>query len=99
VYILSEDIITYLEKLVLVKFNEDEKERVRVEINRIVDLFNVLKNMKELDIYEPLFHVHEISSPLRDDEVLDKLDEEYKMLKENAVLVQGYVKAPKTMVE
>lgn len=99
VWILSEDLIGYLERLVLIKFSDSERKRISAEVDKIVSLFNELKNIEDLDRYEPLFHVHEISSPLREDEALDKVDEKHDMLRGNALLVHGYVKAPKTMVE
>ncbi len=98
-YILSNDLIEYLERLTLIKFSDDERMKVKVEVDKIVNLFNELRNVEGLDKYEPLFHVHEVSTPLREDEALDRVDEEHSMLKDNALLVDCYVKAPKTMVE
>ncbi|MCS7111852.1 MAG: aspartyl/glutamyl-tRNA amidotransferase subunit C [Ignisphaera sp.] len=93
------DVVEYLERLILIRFSDDERERIKVEIDKIINLFNELKNVEGIDRYEPLFHVHEVPSPLRVDETFDKVDEEHSMLRDNALLVNGYVKAPKTTVE
>lgn len=92
-------VIDYLEKLALLKFTDEERKRIKIEIGKIVELFSELVKVKELDIVEPLYHVVEIELPLRDDEPLDEIDTNHELLSGNAVLENGYVKAPKTVGE
>ncbi|MEM4501877.1 MAG: aspartyl/glutamyl-tRNA amidotransferase subunit C [Ignisphaera sp.] len=87
---MNSDIIEYLENLVLIKFTEVEKNRIRKEIDKIIDMFNTLNTVKNLNDWEPLYHVHDISLPLR---------EEHEILKENTILINDYVKAPRTVTE
>jgi aspartyl/glutamyl-tRNA(Asn/Gln) amidotransferase C subunit len=93
------DVIDYLERLALLKFTESEREKVRIEITKIIELFNELMKVEELDRVEPLYHVIEIELPLRDDEPLDTVDSSHELLSENAILENGYIKAPKTVGE
>jgi aspartyl/glutamyl-tRNA(Asn/Gln) amidotransferase C subunit len=92
-------VIDYLEKLALLKFTDEEKKRIESEIGKIVELFSELVNVEGLDIVEPLYHVVEIELPLRDDEPLNGIDTNHELLSGNAVLENGYVKAPKTVGE
>jgi aspartyl/glutamyl-tRNA(Asn/Gln) amidotransferase C subunit len=92
-------IIDYLEKLALLKFTDEERKRIGSEIEKIIELFSELMKVEELDIVEPLYHVVEIEMPLRDDEPLDEIDINHELLSGNAILENGYVKAPKTVGE
>ncbi|MEM1541787.1 MAG: Asp-tRNA(Asn)/Glu-tRNA(Gln) amidotransferase subunit GatC [Ignisphaera sp.] len=93
------DIIEYLENLVLIKFTEDEKNRIQKEVKNIIDMFNMLNTVEDLNNWEPLYHVHDISLPLREDEETESIDEEHGMLEENTILIDNYVKAPRTISE
>jgi len=92
-------IIDYLEKLALLKFTDEERKRIESEIEKIIELFSELMKVEGLDIVEPLYHVVEIEMPLRDDEPLDEIDINHELLSGNAILENGYVKAPKTVGE
>uniref|UniRef100_A0A7C4D075 Asp-tRNA(Asn)/Glu-tRNA(Gln) amidotransferase subunit GatC n=1 Tax=Ignisphaera aggregans TaxID=334771 RepID=A0A7C4D075_9CREN len=96
---MNSDIIEYLENLVLIKFTEVEKNRIRKEIDKIIDMFNTLNTVKNLNDWEPLYHVHDISLPLREDHETEESDEEHEILKENTILINDYVKAPRTVTE
>ncbi len=93
----NDNIIEYLERLALLKFSDEEKEKLKKEVEKIIELFNALLKVEGLDNVEPLYHVIELELPLRDDEPLHHLDIEHEMLKDNAILENGYVKAPKTV--
>jgi aspartyl/glutamyl-tRNA(Asn/Gln) amidotransferase C subunit len=90
------DIVSYLERLALLRFTESEREKVRSEVTKIIELFNELMEVRDLDKVEPLYHVVEIELPLRDDEPLDI---DHELLSGNAILENGYIKAPKTIGE
>lgn len=94
-----DDIIEYLERLALISFTEDEKGKLFSEIEKIIQMFNALMDIEGLDQYEPLYHVHDIPLSLRGDEFLEGIDEGREILKDNAILLNGYVKAPKTLSE
>ncbi|MEM1594301.1 MAG: Asp-tRNA(Asn)/Glu-tRNA(Gln) amidotransferase subunit GatC, partial [Ignisphaera sp.] len=85
------NILEYLERLTLIKFNEEEKKRVYEEIKKVIELFNEVMKVEGLDNVEPLYHVVEIELPLREDEVLDAIDENHELLKDNAILENDYV--------
>jgi aspartyl/glutamyl-tRNA(Asn/Gln) amidotransferase C subunit len=93
------DIVSYLERLALLRFTESEREKVRSEVTKIIELFNELMEVRDLDKVEPLYHVVEIELPLRDDEPLDRVDIDHELLSGNAILENGYIKAPKTIGE
>ncbi|ADM27870.1 Glu-tRNAGln amidotransferase C subunit [Ignisphaera aggregans DSM 17230] len=90
--------VKYLEKLVLIRFSDDEKKKLVVEIEKIVSLFNEIMAVEGLDNYEPLYYVHDVEGFMRDDEVIGALDTTRENLS-NAELVNGFVKAPRTVVE
>ncbi|MDK6029489.1 Asp-tRNA(Asn)/Glu-tRNA(Gln) amidotransferase subunit GatC [Ignisphaera sp. 4213-co] len=94
---VSVDIVKHLEKLTLIRFTEEEREKIEKEVRKVMELFNEIMKVEGLDNIEPLYHVVEIELPLRDDEVLDKIDENHEFLKDNAILEKDYVKAPKTV--
>lgn len=93
----SNDVIDRIEMLALISFNDDEKRKFIKELEKIIEMFNTVNMVEGLDQWEPLYHVHDISLPLRDDNEVEEVDTERSMLKDNAVLVNGYVKAPKTV--
>ena len=95
----QEKLIEYLERLVLVKFRENERQRVLEEIEKILNFFKALDEVKELINYEPLFHVHDIEGPMREDEPRSDDLLTYRDLEINAILENGYIKAPKTVEE
>lgn len=96
---MVKDIIEYIERLALISFTEEEKKKLTKEIEKIIEMFNTINSVSDLDKWEPLYHVHEISLPLRNDENVEGLDVERENLRGNAMLMNGYVKAPKTIVE
>lgn len=96
---MYKNIIEYLERLVLIEFTEDEKERIEKEIEKIIEMFNTLNVVENLDQWEPLYHVHDISLSLREDEATEGIDGEHTTLQSNAILIDKYVKAPRTVSE
>ena len=94
-----EDIISYLERLVLIKFSEDERRRLEKEIPKILDFFRALDEVKELESYEPLFYVHDVSGPMREDEPSTSDLIPIEELERNAVIEGRYFKAPRTVAE
>lgn len=96
---MDRDVIDYLERLALISFTEDERKRVAKEIAKIMEMFDMLNSVEGLDRWDPLYHVHDVELPLREDDDVECLDEERSSIKYNAVIVEGYVKAPKTISE
>jgi aspartyl/glutamyl-tRNA(Asn/Gln) amidotransferase C subunit len=96
---MDKDIIEHLERLALVSFIPEEREKLVRELDKIIEMFNLINSVENLDKWEPLYHVHDIPLTLREDDAVGERDPERSMLKDNAILVEGYVKAPKTMVE
>lgn len=94
-----DDIIEYLEKLILIKFTDDERKKIEKEIEKIIEMFDMLNSVENIEHWEPLYHVHDISLLLREDEEIENVDYEHTTIKRNAVIVDGYVKAPKTVSE
>ncbi len=94
-----EELIDYLERLVLVKFSSDERAKLAQELPKILEFFRALDQVKELERYEPLFYVHDVPGRVRDDEPEEPWMK-HEDLAMNAELVgEGYVKAPRTVVE
>lgn len=94
---MSKNIIEYLERLVLISFTEEERKKLLQEIDKVIEMFNLLNAIEDLDRWDPLFHVHDIPLLLRDDDIVEEIDIERKMLSDNVELVNGHVKAPKTV--
>ncbi len=95
----EEKLIDYLERLVLIKFTLDERKKLSKEITKILEFFHSIDEVKELDKYEPLFHVHDIEGLVREDEIDSSRILKPDEVSENAVTEQGYIKAPRTLVE
>jgi len=93
----SNDVIDRIERLALISFNDEERRKLLKELEKIIEMFNTVNMVEELDQWEPLYHVHDISLSLRDDNEVEEVDDERTMLRDNAILVNGYVKAPKTV--
>ncbi|MEM3981020.1 MAG: Asp-tRNA(Asn)/Glu-tRNA(Gln) amidotransferase subunit GatC [Ignisphaera sp.] len=93
----NDDVIDYIEKLALISFTNEERIKLVKELEKIIEMFNTVNTVEGLEKWEPLYHVHDISLPLRDDSESEEVDFEKTMLKDNAVLINGYVKAPKTI--
>ncbi len=55
-------------------------------------------SIEGLDNYEPLFHVHDIESHLREDEIIGSVDIARENIA-NADIVNGFVKGPRTVVD
>uniref|UniRef100_A0A7C2ZRZ7 Asp-tRNA(Asn)/Glu-tRNA(Gln) amidotransferase subunit GatC n=1 Tax=Ignisphaera aggregans TaxID=334771 RepID=A0A7C2ZRZ7_9CREN len=96
---MDSNIIDYLCNLALVSFTDAEKDRLVREIEKIMDMFSMLNNAENLEQWGPLYHVHDVSLHLRSDDELGDIDPERSLLKDNALIVEGYVKAPKTTTE
>ncbi len=95
----KEGVVEYLERLVLVEFKGEERERIRKEVRKVLELFKELDSVPELDRYEPLFYVHDVSGPMREDEPLEGSELKYEDLELNRPLERGFFKAPRTVVE
>lgn len=94
---MCKDVIEYLERLALISFTSEEREKLCKELNKIIEMFNLINSVENIDKWEPLYHVHDIPLLLREDDTVGDIDQERVMLKDNAVLVEGYVKAPRTI--
>ncbi len=93
------DIVEYLERLVLIEFRGEERAKIREEVGKVLELFRILDEVKELDCYEPLFYVHDVSGPTRSDSVEEGSLLGYGDLELNRKLENGFFKAPRTVVE
>ena len=93
------DIVEYLERLVLIEFRGEEKSRIREEVDKILEFFKALDEVEELEKYEPLFYVHDVSGPTRSDSVEEGSALRYEDLELNRRLESGFFKAPRTVVE
>lgn len=83
----------------LIRFTESERKRIMEEVSKILDFFRSLNEIKELDDYEPLFHVHDIEGPTREDEPQSEVELQRSDVMLNAIVENGYVKAPRTIEE
>ncbi|RLG77949.1 MAG: Asp-tRNA(Asn)/Glu-tRNA(Gln) amidotransferase GatCAB subunit C [Thermoprotei archaeon] len=90
------DVIEHLERLALIKFSQEERDRLKKELRKIIEFFDQLRELGELKNIEPLFHVLDIESPLRDDEPR-RCEIPQNELLSGAEIEQGYVKAPRTI--
>lgn len=91
-----EDVSRHLERLALIKFTDDERVRLSLEIRKILNFFNQLNELGDLKDVEPLFHVLDIESPLRDDEP-EVCSIPASELLSNALREGSYVKGPRTV--
>jgi len=95
----DEKLVDYAEKLALVKFSDEEREKLKREIPKIFQLFSTLMEIEEIRHYEPLYYVHDMAGPLREDSADSKHSLSISELEAMARIERGFVKAPRTVVE
>ncbi|MCS7232570.1 MAG: Asp-tRNA(Asn)/Glu-tRNA(Gln) amidotransferase subunit GatC [Synergistetes bacterium] len=85
--------VEHVMKLANLDLKGEEKEKMLKHFSRILDYFTKLQELDTTQI-EPLSHVIEESTPLREDEVREGLDQEdvLKMAPEREF---GYIKVPR----
>jgi len=95
----DEKLVDYAEKLALVRFSEDEREKLKREIPKIFQLFSTLMEIEEIRHYEPLYYVHDTAGLLREDSADSKHSLSISELEAMTRIEKGFVKAPRTVVE
>ncbi|MEM4971951.1 MAG: Asp-tRNA(Asn)/Glu-tRNA(Gln) amidotransferase subunit GatC [Sulfolobales archaeon] len=88
--------IERLERLAMLRLSRDEKDALARDIAKILDFFKQLDEV-ELENIDPLFHVVEKGSTVREDIVRPGINRDW--VEESAYrVVDGYVIGPRTII-
>lgn len=90
---LSREEVIKIAKLSKLKFNDDEIEKFRSDLNSIFEYVEMI-NEVNVENVEPLFNVLEVVQELRDDNVLNTLDKK-DFLNNSKVEDNDFIVVPK----
>lgn len=90
---LSREEVMKIAKLSKLKFNDDEIEKFRSDLNSIFEYVEMI-NEVNVENVEPLFNVLEVVQELRDDNVLNTLDKK-DFLNNSKVEDNDFIVVPK----
>lgn len=91
------ELLNHLMWLARLELTDDEKRRVAVDLENIVEFINELFEVEVKDI-EPLYHPLDKEGLLREDIPKEQLRQE-EVLMNAAAFEKGYIKAPRTIEE
>ncbi|HIQ55388.1 MAG TPA: Asp-tRNA(Asn)/Glu-tRNA(Gln) amidotransferase subunit GatC [Pyrodictium sp.] len=91
------ELLNHLMWLARLELTDDEKRRVAVDLENIVEFINKLFEVEVKDI-EPLYHPLDKEGLLREDIPKEQLRQE-EVLMNAAASEKGYIKAPRTIEE
>ncbi len=92
---IDDNTIDHIAKLARLRFSESEKAAIKGDLERILDLVEVLNEVDTIGV-EPLIHMTETTDVLREDEVTEEITKEEALL--NAPKKDSdYFKVPKVI--
>ena len=92
---ITSEMIDRLSQLAKLKFSEDEKKELKVDLERMIEFVEKLKEVDTAGV-EPLLHITGAVNVLREDEVKQTVTKEEALL--NAPLTDGnFFKVPKVI--
>ena len=92
---ITSEMIDRLSQLAKLKFSEDEKKELKVDLERMIEFVEKLKEVDTAGV-EPLLHITDSVNVLREDEVKQTITKEEALL--NAPLTDGnFFKVPKVI--
>lgn len=92
---VTSEMIDRLAKLARLKFSDEEKEELKVDLERMISFVEKLKEVDTTGV-EPLLHITDAVNVLREDEVNQTITKEEVLL--NAPLTDGnFFKVPKVI--
>jgi aspartyl-tRNA(Asn)/glutamyl-tRNA(Gln) amidotransferase subunit C len=92
---VNDEMIDKLAHLARLKFNEDEKQGIRTDLQRMITFVEKLNELN-LDNVEPLLHMSGEVNVLREDEIKGSVSRE-EALKNAPVHNQEFFKVPKVI--
>ncbi len=82
-------------KLAMLRLNPEEMERISSQMEEVLDFMKAL-DTPDIKRMEPMYNVHEINTPFREDRVGESLEQSKALM--NAPATEGcYFKTPKVM--
>ncbi|MEM0374403.1 MAG: Asp-tRNA(Asn) amidotransferase subunit GatC [Sulfolobaceae archaeon] len=94
---VTKELVKKLEELALVELSEEEEERIKDDLQKILQFFNKIDEL-DLSNIEPLFHPIG-SSKLRPDEPIMGLSKDEALLNVKRKQEEGYIIGPRTYGE
>lgn len=92
---VSKKDVEHIAKLAKLKFNEDEKEKLQGELNKILEYIDKLNEL-DLSSVEPLENINETENIFREDKVDMYLTKE-EALKNAPSKTENFFKVPKVL--
>jgi len=90
---ISNTKIDELAHLARLEFNENEKEKIKTDLQRIVSFFDKLSEI-DTDGVEPLIYMSDLNNNLRNDDIVEKISKQ-EALKNSPNKDSDYFKVPK----
>lgn len=88
--------VEHIAKLAKLKFSDSEKEKLRGELNKILDYIDTLNEITDLDKVEPLDNINETENVFREDIAKKCLTKE-EALKNAPSKTDNFFKVPKVL--
>src|SRR5688572_7621256 len=92
---VNDEMIDKLAHLARLKFNEDEKQDIKTDLQRMITFVEKLNEL-DLDKVEPLLHMSQEINVLREDEVKGSITRE-EALRNAPVHDEAFFKVPKVI--
>jgi aspartyl-tRNA(Asn)/glutamyl-tRNA(Gln) amidotransferase subunit C len=83
-------------KLAKLRFSDDEKEKLKGEMNKVLDYIDTLNEIKGLDKVEPLESINETENVFRED-ISEKCLTKEETLKNAPEKTENFFKVPKVL--
>jgi aspartyl-tRNA(Asn)/glutamyl-tRNA(Gln) amidotransferase subunit C len=90
---ISKDTVEYVANLAKLDLSEEEKNRLMLDMERIISFFDKISNLDTSEI-SPTDHVIPVKNVFRDDKACNSYDRE-EMLKNAPSKEKGYFKVPR----
>jgi len=93
---IDDALITKLERLARLELGAEEKDTIKTDLNKILEMVNKLSELNT-DNVEPLVYMNEVRNQLREDSVANELSIEEAMYNAPAKNEEGYFLVPKVL--
>lgn len=92
---ITEDTIQYVAALAKLDLNDQEKERAKGDLEKLINYVDIMNDLDTEDTV-PMSHVLSLSNVFREDEVLNEPKRD-QLLSNAPEKKEGYFKVPKTL--
>ena len=88
--------VEHIAKLAKLRFSDSEKEKLQVDMNKVLDYIDTLNEIPNLDKVEPLENINDTENVFREDTAEKRLTKE-EALKNAPSKTENFFKVPKVL--